>query len=122
MCSPWQSRPSPEINDLTALRRQGYGLFAAKIWFKSQAAGGRAVQAVQGLETAQCPFTNLPEANSGRWGEGLTAAKMTECRWLVPRLVGGFEFLEWTPDGRLRHVRFCGLRDDARARDVWRES
>ena len=26
---------SPEINGLAALRRQGYGLFAAKIWFKS---------------------------------------------------------------------------------------
>ena len=35
MCSPWQSGGSPEINDLAALRRQGYGLFAAKIGFRS---------------------------------------------------------------------------------------
>jgi hypothetical protein len=28
---------SPEISGLAALRRQGYGLFAAKLWFKSQA-------------------------------------------------------------------------------------
>jgi bifunctional non-homologous end joining protein LigD len=39
---------------------------------------------LQGLETAQCPFAKLPEAKSGRWGEGLTAQKMKECRWLTP--------------------------------------
>src|SRR4029453_10224311 len=32
----------------------------------------------KGLETAQCPFANLPEARSGRWGVGLTAEKMQE--------------------------------------------
>jgi hypothetical protein len=26
-----------------------------------------------------CPFTNLPERTEGRWGEGLTAAKMAAC-------------------------------------------
>jgi bifunctional non-homologous end joining protein LigD len=61
------------------------------------------------LAVDQCPFTNLPEARSGRWGEGLTAEKMKECRWVKPVLVGVFEFLEWTPDGHLRHVRFMGL-------------
>ena len=30
----------------------------------------------RGLETPECPFANLPEARPGRWGEGLTAAKM----------------------------------------------
>jgi bifunctional non-homologous end joining protein LigD len=57
-----------------------------------------------------CPFANLPEARAGRWGEGLTAAKMKNCRWLKPVLVGQFEFLEWTPDKHLRHSRFDGLR------------
>jgi bifunctional non-homologous end joining protein LigD len=50
------------------------------------------------LEIPQCPFANLREARSGRWGEGLTAEKLTEYRWLKPLLVGQFEFLEWTPD------------------------
>jgi ATP-dependent DNA ligase len=27
----------------------------------------------RGVETAKCPFVNLPEARSGRWGQGLTA-------------------------------------------------
>lgn len=74
----------------------------------------------RGLETATCPFGNLPEARGGRWGEGLTAEKMAECRWLEPVLVGQFEFVEWTPDGHLRHARFIGLREDKTARDVRR--
>jgi ATP-dependent DNA ligase len=67
-------------------------------------------QRFQGLETQECPFANLPEARVGRWGEGLTAAKMKSCRWLKPILVGQFEFLESTPDKHLRHSRFVGLR------------
>jgi hypothetical protein len=41
----------------------------------------------RGLEIKECPFVNLPEAKSGRWGAGLTAAKMKDCRWLKPVLV-----------------------------------
>jgi bifunctional non-homologous end joining protein LigD len=49
------------------------------------------------LAAASCPFANLPEAKGGRRGEGLTAEKMAQCRWLKPMLVGFFEFVEWTP-------------------------
>jgi DNA ligase D-like protein (predicted ligase) len=73
------------------------------------------------LEVKECPFANLPEKKAGRWGAGLTAAKMAECRWLKPQLVGQFEFVEWTQDAHLRHSRFVGLRDDKKAKDVRRE-
>jgi len=73
------------------------------------------------LETPACPFSNLPEARGGRWGEGLTASKMADCRWLKPVLVGHFEYVEWTPDNHLRHSKFVGLREDKKARDVIRE-
>jgi len=73
------------------------------------------------LEIKECPFVNLPEKKVGRWGAGLTAAKMVECRWLQPVLVGHFEFVEWTDDAHLRHSRFIGLRDDKQARHVSRE-
>ena len=76
----------------------------------------------KGLEVEKCPFANLPEAKAGRWGEGLTAEKMKECRWLKPVLVGRFEFVEWTPDDHLRHSRFVGVREDKKAKDVVRES
>jgi len=73
------------------------------------------------LEVVACPFTNLPEAKSGRWGQGLTAAKMEACRWLRPELVGRFEFTEWTPDDHLRHSTFVGLREDKNPLSVVRE-
>ncbi len=76
----------------------------------------------RGLEIAACPFVNLPEARSGRWGQGLTKAKMADCRWLKPVLVGQFEFVEWTADNHLRHTKFVALRDDKRASEVTRES
>lgn len=75
----------------------------------------------KGLETDECPFVNLPETHSGRWGQGLTAEKMKNCVWLRPVLVGQFEFVEWTPDGHLRHSKFVALREDKKARDVVQE-
>ena len=74
------------------------------------------------LEIADCPFVNLPEARSGRWGVGLTKEKMADCRWLKPVLVGQFEFVEWTADDHLRHTKFVALRDDKAATDVTRQS
>ena len=76
----------------------------------------------RGLEIAECPFVNLPEARSGRWGQGLTKEKMADCRWLKPVLVGQFEFVEWTADNHLRHTKFIAVRDDKRANEVTRES
>jgi DNA ligase D-like protein (predicted ligase) len=73
------------------------------------------------LEIKECPFANLPEKKAGRWGAGLTAAKMVECRWLKPQLVAQFEFVEWTSDQHLRHSKFVALRDDKMARNVRRE-
>ncbi|HEY3612128.1 MAG TPA: non-homologous end-joining DNA ligase [Gaiellales bacterium] len=42
--------------------------------------------------------------------------------WVEPRLVAQVGFSEWTRDGRLRHPRFLGLRDDKAATEVVRES
>jgi DNA ligase D-like protein (predicted ligase) len=75
----------------------------------------------KGLESETCPFANLPEGKGGRWGEGLTAEKMQECRWLKPALVGEFEFVDWTPDGHLRHSRFVRLCDGREVQEVVRE-
>ena len=77
--------------------------------------------ASRGSKRGCVPSSTCRRTKSGRWGEGLTAKKMAECRWLLPRLVGQFEFLEWTADGHLRHTRFVGLRDDTDPRRVVRE-
>ena len=41
--------------------------------------------------------------------------------WVEPKLVAEVGFTEWTRDGRLRHPRFQGLRDDKSAKEVVRE-
>jgi bifunctional non-homologous end joining protein LigD len=74
------------------------------------------------LEIPHCPFANLPEKKSGRWGLGLTAEKMKDCRWLRPVLVAQFEYVEWTPDNHLRHSRFVALRKDSDPAKVCRHS
>ena len=69
----------------------------------------------------ECPFVNLPEASAGRWGQGLTAAKMKNCGWLQPEAAAQFRFLEWTPGDHLRPVSFVGLREDKDASQVVKE-
>jgi bifunctional non-homologous end joining protein LigD len=75
----------------------------------------------KGLEIKECPFANLPEAKSGRWGQGLTKEKMKDCVWLKPVLVAQIEFLEWTGENHLRHTKFVAMREDKKAKDVRRE-
>jgi DNA ligase D-like protein (predicted ligase) len=75
---------------------------------------------IKPLETDTCPFANLPEQKSGRWGAGLTAAKMKDCRWLKPALVGQFDFLEWSGN-HLRHPHFVAFRDDKHPKEVRKE-
>ena len=65
----------------------------------SPASRERLMAKMRPLETAACPFANLPEARSGRWGEGLTAEKMKECVWVRPELVAEVDFVEWTRTG-----------------------
>jgi len=78
--------------------------------------------AIKHLATARCPFANLPEKESGRWGQGLTAEKMRECVWLKPQTVAEVAFLEWTGADHLRHTKFIRLRDDKDPRKVARET
>jgi bifunctional non-homologous end joining protein LigD len=55
-----------------------------------------------------------PFANPG-------AIKERGVTWVEPKLVAEIGFTEWTRDGRLRHPRFLGLRDDKSAQEVVRE-
>jgi bifunctional non-homologous end joining protein LigD len=42
--------------------------------------------------------------------------------WVEPKLVAQVGFSEWTGDGKLRHPRYLGLRDDKSPHDVAREA
>jgi bifunctional non-homologous end joining protein LigD len=76
----------------------------------------------KGLETAKCPFSNLPEPSDARRGKALTSQAMKECHWLKPKLVAQVEFAEWTETDHLRHATFVALRNDKDPRDVRMES
>ena len=54
-------------------------------------------------------------------GPGTHRRENEELRLAETVLVRQFEFVEWTPDGHLRHSRFVGLREDKEAREVGRE-
>jgi bifunctional non-homologous end joining protein LigD len=66
--------------------------------------GGR----LRGLEREEPPFADVHPIPPGT-------------HWVEPELVAQIAFSEWTRDGRLRHPRYLGLRDDKPAGDVVRE-
>jgi bifunctional non-homologous end joining protein LigD len=68
-----------------------------------------------------CPFVDLPNSKSSRWGGGVTADELREMQWVKPELVAQIRFVEWTSEGRLRHAAFLGLRIDKEAHEVRRE-
>ena len=49
------------------------------------------------------------------------APGLRDATWAEPRLVAQVGFTEWTRDGRLRHPRFLGLREDKAPEEVVRE-
>jgi bifunctional non-homologous end joining protein LigD len=61
-----------------------------------------------GLETSRSPFE----------ADGLPHKGV---HWLKPKLVAQIGFTEWTNEGKLRHPRFLGLRDDKSPDEVVRE-
>jgi bifunctional non-homologous end joining protein LigD len=108
---------------LVGYYEKGKLIFNAKVKNGFVPATRRAVfERLQPLETASCPFANLPEPKNARRGKALTAELMQECRWVKPELVAQVEFTDWTEANHLRHSRFAGLRDDKDPRDVVRES
>ncbi len=60
------------------------------------------------LEQEDSPFYGKPPVRSS-------------VHWVKPEMVVQVGFSEWTRDGRLRHPRFVGLRDDKAAHEVRRE-
>jgi ATP dependent DNA ligase C terminal region. len=76
---------------------------------------------LQPLRIDNCPFVDLPNSRSDRWGGGVTADEMHEMQWVKPRIVVQSRFVEWTAEGRLRHARFLGVRPDKSASEVQKE-
>jgi DNA ligase D-like protein (predicted ligase) len=62
---------------------------------------------MRALDAAEAPFVDPVR------GRGV--------HWVRPELVAQIGFTEWTRDGRLRHPRYLGLREDKAPEDVVRE-
>lgn len=76
--------------------------------------------------------TGFDDALLERLGKRLRALRIDEpafadpprgngVHWTRPELVGEVRYTEWTGDGKLRHPRFKGLREDKSPREVVRE-
>jgi bifunctional non-homologous end joining protein LigD len=50
------------------------------------------------------------------------AVNIRDATWVRPKYVAQVGFSEWTPDGRLRHPSFHGLREDKKPEECMRET
>lgn len=98
-----------QVGDLVYAGKVGTGF--------SQATLRELRQRLEALETPDSPFRGGDDVRRAARGPGGAAV-----HWVRPELVAEVAFTEWTTDGRLRHPRFVGLRDDKRPRDVAREA
>ena len=69
------------------------------------------------LEVPISPFAPEYAPTKGRWRK---RAKGSE-RWVQPTAVAQVSFVEWTPDGSIRHPTFRGMRKDKPAKSIRRE-
>jgi ATP-dependent DNA ligase len=69
------------------------------------------------LSTPAMPLA-VPPPRGGRFGSPL---QLSRVHWVRPDMVVEVSFVEWTPDGLLRHVVYLGEREDKPAREVVRD-
>ncbi|CAN7560989.1 DNA ligase D [Acidovorax sp. LjRoot129] len=80
-------------------------------------AGGKELHArLVPLETTTPPVS-AAEVKPGRWSKRRAGSE----RWVKPSLVVEVAFGEWTPDRRVRHAVFRGIRTDKPASEIVRE-
>ena len=72
---------------------------------------------LQPLVVDQMPLSEPPPRHS-RFGSPLVLSRM---HWVWPEMVVEVSFVEWTPDGLLRHVVYLGEREDKPANEVRRD-
>jgi ATP-dependent DNA ligase len=58
-----------------------------------------------------------PPPRGTRFGSSLVLSRV---HWVRPEMVAEVSYVEWTPDGLLRHVVYLGEREDKSAVDVRR--
>lgn len=104
-------------NDRSGLR------YAGKVGTGFDAATLTSLHAeLQARATSESPFVDdVGAALSGSRSPSAARRALQAVHWVRPELVAQVGFTEWTPDGRLRHPRFEGLRSDKKPSEVTRE-
>jgi bifunctional non-homologous end joining protein LigD len=69
------------------------------------------------LAVDQMPLAESPPRSS-RFGSPLVLSRV---HWVRPEMVVEVSYVEWTPDGLLRHVVYLGEREDKPAIEVRRD-
>ena len=102
--------------------RSGLGAPAGRVPRRRRAAvrrqGGYGLQRARARQAHPTPPPPRADGSTGHRREGLVHEGV---HWVRPELVAQVGFGEWTPDGKLRHPRYLGLRDDKRPKQVVRE-
>ena len=107
---------------LVGVYDQGKFLYAGKVGTGfDQKWLGLLAEKMGKLKIPKCPFANLPQPRTSRFGGGLPASEMKICTWVDPKLICEVQFTEWTGDGSLRHPSFQGMREDISPEEVGRE-
>src|ERR1700735_1401704 len=72
---------------------------------------------LQPLAIPKMPLAE-PPPRGGRFGSPLVLSRV---HWVRPEMVVEVSYVEWTPDGLLRHVVYLGEREDKQATEVRRD-
>jgi DNA ligase D-like protein (predicted ligase) len=83
----------------------------------SQAELERVWQRLRPLAVDKMPLSEPPPRGS-RFGSPLVLSRV---HWVRPEMIVEVSYVEWTPDGLLRHVVYLGEREDKPAVDVRRD-
>lgn len=83
----------------------------------NHATGRDLLQALKKIEAKSPPFDDPGQVKPGRWSRRSPGGE----HWVKPQMVVEVNYTEWTPDGRVRHPVFKGVRSDKPATAITRE-
>ena len=95
--------------DLIYAGRVGTGMTVAEL--------ERVYRRLEPLAVDKMPLSAPPPRGS-RFGSPLVLSRV---HWVIPEMIVEVSYVEWTPDGLLRHVVYLGEREDKAAVDVIRD-
>ena len=102
----------------------GYFTFDDKLIYAGRVGTGMSVAELERVWRRLIPLAvdrmplSEPPPRGSRFGSPL---QLSRVHWVRPAIIVEVSFVEWTPDGLLRHVVYLGEREDKPAKDVRRE-